>query len=143
MKRTVPPTADRTIDDDIVLSITEDLPHLPDCESVIAQCLKVERVTFNVWGEPRERLIFTMHVIDPACHEGKRLKMYAEFNPKWRYLPRTSKLRKLVNIAGAKVTRGSKLAFRQIFLNKIFVCELKHVGGEYSIIHTLNRRHVG
>jgi hypothetical protein len=130
-------------DEDIVFKVRTAEPSLIGIDDCTAQCIKVEGPKeFNCWGEVRRRLIFVFKVIEPNSYAGTKLKMFAEFNPGWPYIPRAAKLYKLIQIAGGKMVVGRELRFNRMFQHKIFNCRLKQTGGR-TIITTLTSKVVG
>jgi hypothetical protein len=87
--------------EDIVFKMRGAEPLPAGIDTATAQCIRVEGPEeFNCWGRPRKRLIFILKVIEPNAFVGTKLKMFAEFNPAWPYIPRSAKPHKLVQIAG-------------------------------------------
>jgi len=118
----------QALDPDIEFVITAAEPYLPGIETVMAQCVKVDGPKrFNVWGEHRTRLVFTFKVFEPNAYFGLMLPLFVEFNQRWTYLPRTSKIRDLVEIAGQTHGIGVRIRFRELFVNRVFRCKLHHV----------------
>jgi hypothetical protein len=130
-------------DEDIVFKVRGAEPLLAGIDTATVQCIKVEGpMEFNCWGKPRTRLVFIFKVIEPNTYAGTKLKMFAEYNPAWPYIPRSAKLYKLVQILGTKMVVGGELRFNRMFRHKIFDCRLKQVGGR-TVISNLTSKVVG
>jgi hypothetical protein len=118
-------------------------PYLPEHSSVMANCIKVEKaVPFNVWGETRNRLIFHFDVIEPHACAGTKLKMFAEYKDSWRYLPRSSKIRKLVEIASGTFRISPVIRFNELFRCQIFRCKLSHITSRTVFDRSNKKKHI-
>ncbi len=128
---------------DEVLAQLGDGPPLLQCAEVKAVCMRISKVEYRPWRQVK--WIFDFRVFEPDQYAGLRLQMFVRNDPRWKRLPVSSKLWKVIQVASGG-DRSVRRVTKSLFVGKAFRCKLKTCGEDdaaYSTIEKIVERLTG
>ena len=114
------------------------------CKTVDATCIKIEPHYFPLYK--RHGYIFTFDVFEPEKYSEIDLELFVRFDPRWKSIPRSSKLYKLLCVALGRHPRKGERLGKETFLRQAFRCAVTMVAtgpAAYSKIESLVERLTG